>query len=124
MEKIEPGLAKMGAVHLVDYPHQLAALAKLKEGDPGIAERTEAYVGGVELANGYTELNDPLVQRRRFARGADAGGEGPPVDGDFLAAMERGFPPAGGVALGLDRLVMLVAGASRLDEVIAFPQGL
>lgn len=124
IEKIEPELAKMGAVHLVDYPRQLAALAKLKEGDPDIAERAEAYVGGIELANGYTELNDPVEQRRRFARQADAGGEGPPVDKGFLAAMEQGFPPAGGVALGLDRLVMLVAGASRLDEVIAFPQGL
>ena len=121
LEKVEPELAKLGAVHLFDYPRQLAALAKLKEGDPAVAERTEAYLGGVELSNGYTELNDPAQQRERFARDAQPGGA--PADEAFLAAMERGIPPAGGVALGLDRLVMVVAGASCLDEVIAFPLG-
>ena len=119
LEKVEPELAKLGAVHLFDYPRQLAALAKLKEGDPAIAERTEAYLGGVELSNGYTELNDPVQQRERFEQDAQPGGA--PADEAFLAAMERGIPPAGGVALGLDRLVMVVAGASCLDEVIAFP---
>ncbi|MDE2736086.1 MAG: EF-P lysine aminoacylase EpmA [Gemmatimonadota bacterium] len=119
LERVEPELAKLGAVHLFDYPRQLAALAKLKEGDPAIAERTEAYLGGVELSNGYTELNDPAQQRERFARGVRAGGA--PADEAFLVAMERGIPPAGGVALGLDRLVMIVVGASCLDEVIAFP---
>ena len=121
LEKVEPELAKLGAVHLFDYPRQLAALAKLKEDDPAVAERTEAYLGGVELSNGYTELNDPAQQRERFARDAQPGGA--PADEAFLAAMERGIPPAGGVALGLDRLVMVVAGASCLDEVIAFPLG-
>ena len=123
LEKVEPELAKLGAVHLFDYPRQLAALAKLKEGDPTVAERTEAYLGGVELSNGYTELNDPAQQRERFARSAWSGGAGAPPDEAFLAAMERGIPPAGGVALGLDRLVMVVVGASCLDEVIAFPLG-
>jgi lysyl-tRNA synthetase class 2 len=121
LERVEPELAKLGAIHLFDYPRQLAALAKLKEGDSTVAERTEAYLGGVELSNGYTELNDPTQQRERFARGARPGGA--PADEAFLAAMERGIPPAGGVALGLDRLVMVVAGASCLDEVIAFPLG-
>ena len=121
LEKVEPELAKLGAVHLFDYPRPLAALAKLKEGDSAVAERTEAYLGGVELSNGYTELNDPVQQRERFAREAQSGGA--PADEAFLAAMERGIPPAGGVALGLDRLVMVVAGASCLDEVIAFPLG-
>lgn len=121
LEKVEPELAKLGAVHLFDYPRPLAALAKLKEGDPAVAERTEAYLGGVELSNGYTELNDPAQQRARFAQGAQPGGA--PADEAFLAAMERGIPPAGGVALGLDRLVMVVAGAACLDEVIAFPLG-
>lgn len=119
LEKVEPELAKLGAVHLFDYPRPLAALAKLKEGDPAVAERTEAYLGGVELSNGYTELNDPVEQCVRFAQGAQPGGA--PADEAFLAAMERGIPPAGGVALGLDRLVMIVAGAACLDEVIAFP---
>lgn len=121
LERVEPELAKLGAVHLFDYPRQLAALAKLKEGDSAVAERTEAYLGGVELSNGYTELNDPAQQRERFARGARPGGA--PADEAFLTAMERGIPPAGGVALGLDRLVMIVAGASCLGEVIAFPLG-
>lgn len=121
LEKVEPELAAFGAVHLFDYPRPLAALAKLKEGDPAVAERTEAYLAGVELSNGYTELNDPAQQRARFAQRVQPGGA--PVDEAFLAAMERGIPPAGGVALGLDRLVMLVAGASCLDEVIAFPLG-
>ena len=120
LEKIEPELAKLGAIHLFDYPRQLAALAKLKEGDPTVAERTEAYLGGVELSNGYTELNDPVEQRERF-QGVRPGNA--PADEAFLTAMERGIPPAGGVALGLDRLVMIVAGASCLDEVIAFPLG-
>ena len=119
LEKVEPELAKLGAVHLFDYPRSLAALAKLKEGDPAVAERTEAYLGGVELSNGYTELNDPVQQRTRFAQGAQPGDA--PADEAFLAAMEQGIPPAGGVALGLDRLVMIVAGAACLDEVIAFP---
>ena len=74
LERVEPELATLGAVHLFDYPRQLAALAKLKEGDPAVAERTEAYLGGVELSNGYTELNDPVQQRERFARSAAAGG--------------------------------------------------
>jgi lysyl-tRNA synthetase class 2 len=121
IEKIEPELAKMGAVHLVDYPGQLAALAKLKEGDPDVAERAEAYVAGIELSNGYTELNDPQEQRARFARSRDNMEEAPPVDGEFISAMDRGLPPAGGVALGVDRLVMLMAGASRLADVMAFP---
>jgi len=121
LEKVEPELAKLGAVHLFDYPRPLAALAKLKEGDSAVAERTEAYLGGVELSNGYTELNDPTQQRERFARSARSGSA--PTDEAFLAAMERGIPPAGGVALGLDRLVMIVAGASCLAEVIAFPPG-
>ena len=121
LERVEPELAKLGAIHLFDYPRQLAALAKLKEGDSTVAERTEAYLGGVELSNGYTELNDPAQQRERFARGARLGDA--PADEAFLTAMERGIPPAGGVALGLDRLVMVVAGASCLDEVIAFPLG-
>ena len=122
VEVVEPELACLGAVHLVDYPRQLAALAKQKEGQPAVVERAEAYIGGVELTNGYTELNDPAEQRRRFAQTNQRSvADWVPADEDFLVAMERGFPPAGGVALGIDRLLMLIAGADSLDEVIAFP---
>ena len=125
LEQIEPNLASMGTVHLLDYPRQLAALAKQKEEHPAVVERTEAFVGGVELTNGYTELNDPTEQRGRFTTGHEQSAvDGAPIDQAFLDAMECGFPPAGGVALGVDRLVMLIAGADRLDEVIAFPMGL
>ena len=121
LDKVEPELAKIGAVHLVDYPSQLAALAKLKEDRPDLAERAEAYVAGVELSNGYTELNDPQEQRRRFVEEAKMGQA--PLDEAFLMAMDQGFPPAGGVALGVDRLVLLLTGADHLDEVVAFPLG-
>ena len=125
LDLVEPALAELGAVLLEEYPAPLAALAKLKDGEPSVAERFEAYVGGVELANGFTELNDPREQRRRFmeerqqrrARGVPA----VPLDEAFLAMMEAGMPPAGGVALGLDRLVMVLGNARSIDETVAFP---
>lgn len=125
LDRVEPGLAQLGAVMLEEYPASLAALAKVREAKPAVADRFEAYVGGIELANGFTELNDPREQRRRFmeerqrrrARGAEA----VPLDEDFLAMMETGMPPAGGVALGLDRLIMVLADAASIDEIIAFP---
>jgi lysyl-tRNA synthetase class 2 len=125
LEKVEPALAGLGAAFLTEYPARMAALAKLKEGDPRVAERAEAYVCGIELANGFTELNDPDEQRRRFAAEADRrrsrGGPPLPRDEEFLRAMEEGMPPAGGMALGLDRLVMLMADAPAIDQVLAFP---
>jgi elongation factor P--beta-lysine ligase len=124
LAQIEPNLASLGTVHLLDYPRQLAALAKEKKGNPAVVERTEAFVGGVELTNGYTELNDPTEQKERFTTGREQSAvDDAPIDQAFLDAMECGFPPAGGVALGVDRLVMLIAGADRVDEVIAFPMG-
>ena len=125
VEKVEPALGQLGAVFLRDYPACLAALAKLKEEDPGVAERVEVYISGLELANGFTELNDPQEQRRRFAgeRQKRLQESYPlyPQDEEFLQMMEQGMPPAGGMALGVDRLVMLLGDAGSIDEVMAFP---
>ena len=125
LEKVEPALAERGPVFLVDYPANMAALAKLKEGDDSVAERVELYIGGLELANGFTELNDPAEQHQRFIderqRRLEAGYPAHPLDEEFLEMLERGMPPAGGMALGIDRLVMLLADAQELDHVVAFP---
>ncbi len=125
LEKIEPGMAATGRpVLLRDYPASMAALAKIRPGD-GVAERVEAYAGGMELANGFTELNDPEEQRRRFAaeraKRAALGFPLHPIDEEFLEMLRLGMPPAGGMALGMDRLVMLLADARCIDEVVAFP---
>ena len=124
VDRVEPALPRDRPVVLADYPAPLAALARLNPADPRVAERWELYVGGIELANAYSELADPAAQRARFeacarARRA-AGREAYPVDEPFLAALERGMPPSGGIALGFDRLVLLLAGAETLDGVIAF----
>ena len=125
LERIEPALASMGPVFLVDYPAKLAALAKLKETDRGIAERVELYVGGLELANGYTELNDAAEQRQRFAHSQEerrrAGAPIYPLDEDFLRMADEGMPPAAGIALGVDRLLMLLTNATDIEQVVAFP---
>lgn len=121
LEKIEPELAKFAAVFLLDYPAPLGALAKRKDANRAVAERVEVYIGGVELANGYTELNDPDEQRQRFVEARKKGEVDEPLDEDFLRAMECAMPPAGGIALGVDRLIMLLAGSEKIAEVLAFP---
>lgn len=124
LEKVEPAMAGGRPVLLKDYPACMAALAKIRAGDQ-VAERVEAYVAGLELANGFTELNDPREQRRRFAveRGKRAAQGYPlhPLDEEFARMLEMGMPPAGGMALGVDRLVMVLADALRIDEILAFP---
>jgi len=121
---VEPALRNLGPVFLIDYPAAQAALSKIKPDDPRVCERFELYINGVELANGFTELNDPAEQRRRFeedARVKAAGGrEAVPVDEAFLEALELGMPPAGGVALGLDRLAMVLCGENGLDAFLPF----
>jgi elongation factor P--(R)-beta-lysine ligase len=124
VERIEPRLGLGRATVLYEYPAALSALARPKAADPRVAERFELYVGGVELANGFGELTEPVEQRRRLAAEMAEKeriyGERYPLDEDFLAALVE-MPPASGVALGLDRLVMLATGAPHIDHVMWTP---
>lgn len=122
---VEPGLGTRAPAIVTRFPAPLAALARLSDDDSRTAERFEVYWAGLELANGYDELQDPEEHRRRFAaenRARErAGKPAAHPDERFLAALEHpGIPRCSGVALGVDRLVMAALGASRLDEVVAF----
>lgn len=124
-ESVEPHLGRERPTILYDYPATQAALARVRDEDPPVAERFELYVRGIELANGYHELLDPATLRERNAnvnlqRAAD-GKYTLPEDSRLLAAMDHGMPPCTGVALGFDRLVMIAAGAHSIDEVLPFP---
>lgn len=122
---VEPNLGRGRPTFIHDFPASQAALARIRPGDPRLAERFEVFVEGVELANGYHELTDPAEQRRRFeadlAERRRRGLPEVPVDHRLLAALEAGLPDCAGVALGVDRLVMLKAGANDISDVIAFP---
>ena len=124
-EVVEPGLRTLPAVFLVDYPHTQAALARIRESDPPVAERFELYLKGVEICNGYQELTDPAELKRRMERQAAlrrAAGSPPlPTDSRLHAAMQAGLPECSGVALGFDRLVMWCLGADHIQDVMAFP---
>ena len=123
VQDIEPRLGVGKPTFIYDYPAQRGALARLKQGDPGVAERFELYVGGLELANGFSELVDSEEQRRRFhLENENRQSNGKPIysmPDKFLAELDD-MPPSAGIALGVDRLVMVFLDAKTVDEVVAF----
>jgi lysyl-tRNA synthetase class 2 len=124
IEKVEPALDRDHPVILKDYPPACAALSRCRPDNPPCAERWELYVGGMELANAFSELTDPGQQRSRFESAARArsvaGKTAYPFDEDFFAALDAGMPPSCGVALGLDRLVMLLGDIGDIESARGF----
>jgi lysyl-tRNA synthetase class 2 len=130
---VEPHL--MQPTFLVDYPVDMSPLAKKKKDNANLVERFEAFIGGMEVANAFTELNDPIEQRERFlkqkkiqsadlsqSKSAEEEGEVDVIDEDFLQALEYGMPPTGGLGVGIDRLAMLFTNKQSIREIIFFPQ--
>ncbi|OOF18167.1 elongation factor P lysine(34) lysyltransferase [Salinivibrio sp. IB574] len=122
---VEPNIGQQAPAFVYDFPASQAALAKISEADPRVAHRFEVYFQGIELANGFYELQDAQEQRRRFeadnAMRVARGLRPQPIDQYLLAALEAGLPDCAGVALGIDRLVMLALGCDHIDAVTAFP---
>ncbi|MEI6688722.1 MAG: lysine--tRNA ligase [Thermoleophilia bacterium] len=120
---VEPTL--IAPTFIIDYPVELSPLSRRKPGEDGVVERFEAFCGGMEISNGFSELNDPDDQRARFeeqaAMGRAGDDEAHPVDEDYVTALEYGLPPTGGVGLGIDRLAMLLTGQDTIREVVLFP---
>jgi lysyl-tRNA synthetase class 2 len=121
---VQPHLGQNRLSFVYDYPASQAALAKIRPGSPPVAERFELFIDGVELANGFHELQDAAEQRARFKQELqsrqDGGLEDIAIDEYFLAALEEGLPECAGVAMGLDRLLLVLTGAGRLEDVISF----
>jgi len=126
LERVEPALPRDRPCVLMDYPAPAAALARLKPGDDHVAERWEVYLGGYEIANAYSELCDATAQRARFEAAAETrrqrGQAVYALDEPFLHALEQGIPPCGGIALGIDRLVMLACDKTDIAAVRPFCQ--
>ncbi|MGA1845106.1 MAG: EF-P lysine aminoacylase EpmA [bacterium] len=126
VEKVEPRLCAEPAVIIQDFPAPLASLARCKPDEPHLCERFELYMNGLEIANAFSELTDPVEQRERFEaaqeRRKEMGKEVYPIDQKFLLLLEQGLlPPCCGIALGLDRLAMALLGARGIEDVMAFP---
>jgi lysyl-tRNA synthetase class 2 len=123
VQEIEPNLVSEGPIFLYDYPSQFAALARLKPDNPEFAERFEIYMGGLELANGFSELTDAGEQRDRFEKECrkrrTLGKNCYPLPEKFLKALET-MPDAAGVAVGVDRLTMIFADRPTIDDVVTF----
>ena len=123
-EKVQPGIIQPTFVY--DYPKEISPLAKDKAGCPGVVERFEPIIAGLEVGNAFSEQNDPLEQARQFDLQAEARARGAheiqPKDLDYLRALEYGMPPAGGLGLGIDRIVMILTGAHSIRDVVLFPQ--
>ena len=105
---------------LQDYPVELSPFARATDDDPTIVERFEYFIGGTELGNAFSEINDPEEQAERFAQQAEEVG-GEPGDPDYVEALEYGMPPTGGLGLGIDRLTMVLTGRDTIRDVILFP---
>jgi lysyl-tRNA synthetase class 2 len=130
---VETGLIQ--PTFLVDYPVDMSPLAKIRQDNDRLVERFEAFMGGMEVANAFTELNDPIEQRQRFlkqremqsaditkAKSSEEEREVEVIDEDFLLALEYGMPPTGGLGVGIDRLAMLFTDKQSIREIILFPQ--
>jgi lysyl-tRNA synthetase class 2 len=115
--------ANVNPTFVTDYYTSLCPLAKTKKDDPLISERFELFVAGMEVANAYSELNDPIEQKNRFQEEIKEGNEtgNKVIDEDYVLALEHGMPPAGGLGIGIDRLVMLLTDQQSIRDVILFP---